>query len=232
MLIGSQEAIIHNNLVFLLADVMESLMMDTSSMMRRNGLEFKHESKRAYNAAIANLRKMKNSVTNNCSLEAQSNYGNDADNVCELLKLIVDRCGRDDRILADIFEYTKAKLSQLKMTNINLDIMASIEQEEIRKAEKQVYLACKVFEVDDFYKKFDKNAYYARVLVIKALKVDGFQEKYIAERLKLSLKTVERALDSYSELFENDEFLKNKEKEFMKEFLKTDLYINKEKDKE
>lgn len=225
MLSSSNEARIYTNMVYLLADVMETLMMDSIALMKRNGEKLKHESKRDFNAAIANIRKMKNSTINGCLKETQNDYGNDADHICELLKLIVDRVGRDDRVLWDIYEYVKSKSSNLNMTTLDDSFCESIELEEKRKAEKHIALICKVFNIEDFHEKFSKDAYYARILVVKSLQIDGIRDKFIADNLNLSVKTVKRLSKDYAKTFTDNKVLLDKQKEFFKLYMNEEAYI-------
>ena len=118
MIIGTSEMTIHSNLLFLLADVTETLMMDVQSMMNKNGFELRHEAKRNFNTAIHNIRKLKNSVSG-CSQTTQENFGNDSDHMYEFIKLIIDRCGEDDEKMFKFYNYIKSFPSQCHMNNLD-----------------------------------------------------------------------------------------------------------------
>ena len=112
---------IHSNLLFLLTDVTETLMMDVQSMMNKNGFELRHEARRNFNTAIANIRKLKNSVSG-CSKTTQENFGNDSDHMYEFIKLIIDRCGEDDEKMFKFYNYIKSFPSQCHMNNLDSSV--------------------------------------------------------------------------------------------------------------
>lgn len=207
MLVSSTEANLHSNLLFLLADVMETLMMDTCSLMKKSGCTIRQEGKRNFNAAMAALRKMKGAVKT-CSIETQIDYGNDSDHLYQLLKLILDRCGRDDKIFYDIYKMIEAKESKLQMTSLDSSVFDSIEQEEERKSRKYIRIACEVFGLKDIKQKSNKYAYYARLLVARSLSSSGIRDEVIAEKMGLSKKTVKRLVNTCEdELLSNREYL-------------------------
>lgn len=121
MMIGSTEMTIHSNLLFLMADVMETLLMDTQSMMKQHGFEFKHEAKRNFNTAIASIRKLRKAV-DGCSPETQDYFGNDSDHMYEFIKLLIDRCGEDDERMFKFYNYIKTFPSQCNMTNLDSSV--------------------------------------------------------------------------------------------------------------
>lgn len=67
MVVAGNEINIHINLLSLLADVVETLMLDTESMMRKQNCELKHEYKRNWNTALYSLRKIKSLSINKTS---------------------------------------------------------------------------------------------------------------------------------------------------------------------
>ena len=139
--------------------------------------------------------------------------------------MIVDRVGRDDRELLDIYEYVKAKPSKLNMKNLDDGAFDALQLEEKRKAEKNIKVACKVFNIQNFKERFSKDAYHARILVVRSLKADGIRDKYIAENLNLSLKSVRRLAKEYDNTFMVDKALKAKELVFLKEYMNEEVYF-------
>lgn len=121
MIIGTSEMTIHSNLLFLMADITETLMMDVQSMMKKEGFELRHEAKRNFNTAIASIRKLKNSVSG-CSQSTQENFGNDSDHMYEFIKLLIDRCGEDDEKMFKFYNYIKSFPSQCHMNNLDSSV--------------------------------------------------------------------------------------------------------------
>ena len=109
MLVSYTEETLHSNLLFLLADVMETLMSDVNELLKKKGKCLKHEAKRDFNSALANIKRMRKSSINNSCMETQLNYANDSDQFYQMIKLIIDRSGRDDRAFYDIYEMIEKK---------------------------------------------------------------------------------------------------------------------------
>lgn len=100
------------NLTFVLVDILETSLMNTNELLRKQGCELRHESKRNFNTAIASVRKLKDHV-NKCNTKTQIDYGNDADMLYNTLLLLIDRCGDDDMKLFRFFNYIKSFPSQM-----------------------------------------------------------------------------------------------------------------------
>ena len=83
------------NIVFVLADVLESNLISMQDEFKKNGFELRHEAKRIFNTALANIKKLRREV-NKCSESTQDNFGNDSDMLNALMIMIIDRCGDDD----------------------------------------------------------------------------------------------------------------------------------------
>lgn len=130
MLIGSNEMIIHSNLIFLLADVMDSLMMDTRSMMTQKGYELTFNAKRNFNAALHHLRLLRNSSVRHCQEDTQTSFANDSDMVYELTKLIIDRCGSDNKKVLEMYETIESWPSQCNMKRLNKSVFEFIKEDD------------------------------------------------------------------------------------------------------
>ena len=119
MLIASTESRIHSNLLFLMADIMEMLMTDVREMFRAEGFELKHEAKRNFNTALKALKNLRHGCIETCSMSTQEDFANDADNMYETIKLIIDRCGENDDKLFRFYEYIKSFPSECGMQRLD-----------------------------------------------------------------------------------------------------------------
>ena len=113
-IVGKDAVAISTNLCYVLADIMESNLMDLETILKKNGFALKHEQKRAFNAAIANVRRLKKEV-NHCDSRMQENYGNDADMLNAIILTLIDRTGNEDFVIFKFYEYLKSFPSQFNM---------------------------------------------------------------------------------------------------------------------
>lgn len=102
------------NLTYVLVDVLETLLYDLRSEMGKQGYELRHDAKRNFNTAIAAIRKLKQDV-DKTQFSTQENFGNDSDCLLAFIRLLVDRCGDDDRKMFEFYNYVKSFPSQLGM---------------------------------------------------------------------------------------------------------------------
>ena len=94
MLVGTTNLNTTLNLTYVLADVVETLLLDMRSEKRGNDL--RHDAKHNFNTAIAAIRRLKQDV-DKTQLSTQENFGNDSDCLLAFIKLLIDRCGDDDK---------------------------------------------------------------------------------------------------------------------------------------
>ena len=113
-IVGKDALAISTNLCYVLADIMESNLMDLEQIFKKNNFALKHEQKRAFNAAISNVRKLKREV-NHCNSRTQENYGNDADMLNAIILTLIDRTGNEDFVMFKFYEYIKSFPSQFNM---------------------------------------------------------------------------------------------------------------------
>lgn len=106
------------NIVFVLADVLESNLINMQEEFKKNGFELRHEAKRYFNTALANIKKLRREV-DRCSESTQDNFGNDADMLNAMILMIIDRCGDDDLFHFKLYNYIKSFPSKL---NLNIDM--------------------------------------------------------------------------------------------------------------
>lgn len=96
MLVGTTNLNTTLNMAYVLTDVVETLLYDLRSEMGKQGYELRHDAKRNFNTAISAIRKLKLDV-DKTQLSTQENFGNDSDCLLAFIKLLIDRCGDDDR---------------------------------------------------------------------------------------------------------------------------------------
>lgn len=116
---GTTQLATKTNIVFVLADVLETNLIDMQSAYSKQGCVMRHEVKRNFNTALAAIKRLKREV-DHCDDETQESFGNDADIVNALLITIIDRCGNDDEFAFRMYNYIKSFPSKLKM-DLQLD---------------------------------------------------------------------------------------------------------------
>ena len=125
MKLGSTESNIHSNLLFVLADIMETCLLDTKELLAKDGFELRHEAKREFNNAMSSIRKLKFNI-GKCAEDTQNNFGNDSDMLYETMKLIIDRCGANDYKLFELYNYIKAQKSDLNMKQLDSTVFSHV----------------------------------------------------------------------------------------------------------
>lgn len=113
---GKDALAISTNLCYVLADLMETNLIDLETIFKKNNIALKHEQKRYYNAAISNTKKLCREV-NHCNERVQEHYGNDADMLNAIILTLIDRCGNDDMLMWKFYEYVKSFPSQFQMVD-------------------------------------------------------------------------------------------------------------------
>ena len=113
---GKDALAISVNFCYVLADLMETNLMDLESIFKKNNIALRHEQKRYYNAAISNTKKLCREV-NHCNDKVQEHYGNDADMLNAIILTLIDRCGNEDILMWKFYEYVKSFPSQFQMVD-------------------------------------------------------------------------------------------------------------------
>ena len=113
---GKDALAISTNYCYVLADLMETNLMDLESIFKKNNIALRHEQKRYYNAAISNTKKLRREV-NYCNEKVQEHYGNDADMLNAIILTLIDRCGNEDILMWKFYEYVKSFPSQFQMVD-------------------------------------------------------------------------------------------------------------------
>lgn len=96
MLIGTTDLNTTLNLTYVLTDVVETLLLDMRSEMKKRGYDLRHDAKHNFNTAIAAIRRLKQDV-DKTQFSTQENFGNDSDCLLAFIKMLIDRCGDDDK---------------------------------------------------------------------------------------------------------------------------------------
>lgn len=113
-----------SNLAFVLADVLESCLMDANSELKKENCEFKHEAKREFNLLLAHIRNIRKAVAK-CGPETQEYFGEDSNRMFEFIKAVTDRCGEDDIMSAYFFNHVMAFPSRLGL-DIDRDVFKDL----------------------------------------------------------------------------------------------------------
>lgn len=101
-----KEEVVINNTLFVLCDVVESLMLNAERLYKLQGKEFKHQSKKDFKSTLFTLRRFLSSVRD-CSLENQMQFGDDAEEMREFILLFVDRVNDDEARSKLFLDYLK-----------------------------------------------------------------------------------------------------------------------------
>ena len=112
MLIGTTNLNTTLNLTYVLTDVVETLLLDMRSEMKKRGYDLRHDAKHNFNTAIAAIRRLKQDV-DKTQFSTQEKFGNDSDCLLAFIKLLIDRCGDDDKKMFAFYNYIKSYPSQL-----------------------------------------------------------------------------------------------------------------------
>lgn len=96
MLIGTTNLNTTLNLTYVLTDVVETLLLDMRSEMKKQGYDLRYDAKHNFNTAIAAIRRLKQDV-DKTQFSTQENFGDDSDCLLAFIKMLIDRCGDDDK---------------------------------------------------------------------------------------------------------------------------------------
>ena len=96
MLVGTTNLNTTLNLTYVLTDVVETPLLDMRSEMKKQGYDLRYDAKHNFNTAIAAIRRLKQDV-DKTQFSTQENFGNDSDCLLAFIKLLIDRCGDDDK---------------------------------------------------------------------------------------------------------------------------------------
>lgn len=114
MLIGTTDLNTTLNLTYVLTDVVETLLLDMRSEMKKQGYDLRHDAKHNFNTAIAAIRRLKQDV-DKTQFSTQENFGDDSDCLLAFIKMLIDRCGDDDKKMFAFYNYIKSYPSQLEL---------------------------------------------------------------------------------------------------------------------
>lgn len=94
------------NLLYVLADMLEMMLMDTSEKYKAIGYTLRQDVKRNYNAVIKCMKNLRFDVRR-CRETTQDAVGNDSDMLMAILLMLIDRTGDDDMELFKFYNYIK-----------------------------------------------------------------------------------------------------------------------------
>jgi len=103
-----------SNLLFVMADVLETNLMDARELLRKDGQDYRQQDKRNFNTAIHAIKCLKHEITR-IPEEEQEDFGRDSDMIYQFIRLLISRCGADDMKLFKFFNYVKSFPSILDM---------------------------------------------------------------------------------------------------------------------
>lgn len=115
------EKVVINNTLFILCDVIESLMLDAERLYKLDRKEFKQQSKRDFKATLFTLRRFLSTVRD-CTPETQLQFGEDADEMKHFIMMFVDRCNESPERVELFMNYLKncSSLTNFDFKKINL----------------------------------------------------------------------------------------------------------------
>lgn len=87
-------------------------MLDAEKLYKVDGQEFKHQSKKDFNTGLFHIRRFLTTLRD-CKEEAQIGFGEDADELKELIMLYVDRTNENEKRSKMIIGYIRKLSSQL-----------------------------------------------------------------------------------------------------------------------
>lgn len=110
------------SLIYMMVDVLHTMLMDCEKYMRVCGKGLCREEKKKWNEferAEQRLKFCAKQITQVCYKDLPENvaesYASDSDFICDLIYLVVDRCGEDDEVMtklrALIFNSFKTKIN-------------------------------------------------------------------------------------------------------------------------
>lgn len=108
----SNEATILNNIMYILADMLESIMKEVEGIYGKEGKKLAYLTKHYFNTAIFNIKKFRGD-TRTCSDEFQEEFGMTADAYLQVLLAIIDRSGKKPAKTYQFYNYVKNFPSQL-----------------------------------------------------------------------------------------------------------------------
>ena len=106
-IVMSTEANLANNMAFMFADFMESMLMVAESEFKRHGRAMKHEHKVHFTKTLFNAKKLREVINLN-SEKSQLNWAEDADYMLELIMLFIDRTGNNTKTAKLFCDYIRA----------------------------------------------------------------------------------------------------------------------------
>ena len=92
------------NLLFLVADLMETLGVECEEMNARCGFKMKLKESRHFEFAMKHIKALR-SVTRGLDATTQESFGSDAELLADLVYAAVSRTGSDDKLMYEFLEH-------------------------------------------------------------------------------------------------------------------------------
>lgn len=92
------------NVLYVFIDCLESMYVETEQVNRKCGYQLRHEEKHSFNKIFAEVKKIRR-ITRELPESEQVSYGDDADQLLDLVYLAVTRTGTDNQLMHRFIEY-------------------------------------------------------------------------------------------------------------------------------
>lgn len=116
-----KEVAIKTNLAFIVADMLESCIVDVKDAIEQYGGAMQYNQKRIWNNAESACRQLTKEISH-LDEKTQMDFGNDADVLWCFLKLIMSRSGSDYIKMYRFFEYIKSYPEIIPMPHLDKEI--------------------------------------------------------------------------------------------------------------
>ena len=103
----SKEAGAANNLSFMFADLIETMLMVAESEFKKSGRAMRHDHKFHFKALLKHAKELKR-VVSTIGLDKQVDWADDIDDLLKLILLFVDRTGNNEKINKLFIKYIES----------------------------------------------------------------------------------------------------------------------------
>lgn len=114
------EAAMTTNLAYMVADMLESAIIDMQCAMEQSGLPMRFDQKRKWNALKNACTCVLNDIKH-LDTQIKSDFGNDCDCHWVFMKTLISRTGSDYLKLYQFFQYLKSYPAQISFPNLDRD---------------------------------------------------------------------------------------------------------------
>lgn len=100
------------NVSYVIADLLETNLVEMSEYLNKHGFKLKQEAKMEFNKALHATRAIRRDVRF-ASIQTQEDYADDSDILNALVMVLIDRIGDDKNMAYNIYEYLKGLPSKV-----------------------------------------------------------------------------------------------------------------------